>query len=98
MVRVQDLVNRGQCRAAEAQVSQYESDPGTRALMLGGIADECYRDRAATIRYLNLAARYGHPVAQEELAKRGQPIPRADLKGRDTTCAYYGGILSCSSN
>ena len=98
MVRVQNLVNSGQCRAAETEVGQNERDPGTRAVMLGGIADECYRDRAATIRYLRLAARYGHPVAQEHLAKMGQPIPPADLKGRNTNCIYISGVLSCSSN
>lgn len=97
-VRVQSLANSGQCQAAETEVGQNERDPGTRAVILAGIADECYRDSAATIRYLNLAARYGHPVAQEHLAKIGQPIPPADLKGMKTSCIYIGGVLSCSSN
>jgi hypothetical protein len=98
MVRVKSLIGSGQCSAAESEVSQYESDPGSRATMLAGIADECYRDRKATIRYLNLAARYGHPVAQEALVKMGEPVPSADLKGTTTNCYYIRGLLSCTSN
>ena len=98
MARARSLGESGQCAAAESEIRRNESDPGMSAAMMGAVAYECYKDKQAAIRYMNLSARYGLPPAQEWLAKMGQPIPPADLKGRNTNCFFMAGALSCSSN
>jgi len=96
--RVDKLSSSGQCDAAESEVTKHEYNLGRRAALIGGIAADCRRDKEAFIRYLTLSARYGEPFAQQELTRMGLPVPSADLKGRDTTCVYYGRVLSCSSD
>lgn len=98
MTRIQTLNNSGQCAAAESEVNANEHEPGRRAMWLGGIAHDCRRDEQAAIRYFTLSARYGNSFAQEQLAKLNQPVPPADLKGRNTDCVILRGYVTCTSN
>ena len=98
LARAQELANSGRCNEADAQIRNNESDPGRKAGILGAIAHDCHKDQELANRYLTLSARYGNPVAQDQLMRARQPVPPADLKGRDTDCVVIGRVISCSSD
>ena len=82
------LSRAGDCEAAEKEARSYQSSHnnigGTaNALTLfGAIAVECRHDRPQGVRYLNLAARYGHDSARQMLEKLKEPVPAADLSAK----------------
>ena len=78
--RAQQYSAAGNCRAAFAEVTANERDPGNRALINGVIYVDCVHDNATAIKYFTLAARYGRPVG-EYLIRLGAPMPAADLVG-----------------
>ena len=82
------LSRAGDCDAAEKEARSYQVSHNTisgtaNALTLfGAIAVECRRDRPQGVRYLNLAARYGHDSARQMLEKLKEPVPVADLSAK----------------
>jgi hypothetical protein len=73
------------CDSAEKEARTYQASHNTiggtaNALTLfGAIAVECRYERTQGVRYLNLAARYGHDSARQMLEKLKEPVPVADL-------------------
>jgi hypothetical protein len=86
--RARLLSRSGDCAAAEKEARGYQASHNTisgtaNALTLfGAIAVECRHDKPQGVRYLNLAARYGHDSARQMLDKLKEPIPTADLSAK----------------
>ena len=82
------LSRSGDCSGAEKQARSYQAGHNTisgtaNALTLfGAIAVECRHDKPQGVRYLNLAARYGHESARQMLVKLKEPVPAADLSAK----------------
>jgi hypothetical protein len=82
------LSRSGDCGAAEEEARSYQVGHNTiggtaNALTLfGAIAVECRHDRPLGVRYLNIAARYGHDSARQMLEKLKEPVPVADLSAK----------------
>ena len=82
------LSRTGDCDSAEREARSYQASHNTiggtaNALTLfGAIAVECRHDRPQGVRYLNLAARYGHDSARQMLEKLKEPVPVADLSAK----------------
>src|SRR5574340_1011168 len=81
----QSAIERGDYVSVCRLASQNQSDPA--AFFRSGVCSEDGRagipqDIKAAIGYYTLAARYGIPDAQAQLARLGQPIPAADLAQR----------------
>ncbi len=78
------LSRTGDCDSAEREAASHNTIGGTaNALTLfGAIAVECRHDRPQGVRYLNLAARYGHDSARQMLEKLKEPVPVADLSAK----------------
>jgi hypothetical protein len=82
------LARAGNCDGAEREARSYQASHNTisgtaNALTLfGAIAVECRHDRPQGVRYLNLAARYGHESARQMLDKLKEPVPVADLSAK----------------
>lgn len=82
------LSRSGDCAASEREARAYQAGHNTiggtaNALTLfGAIAVECRNDRPQGVRYLNLAARYGHDSARQMLTKLKEPVPAADLSAK----------------
>lgn len=82
------LSRAGDCDSAEKEARSYQASHNTisgtaNALTLfGAIAVECRHDRPQGVRYLNLAARYGHDSARQMLEKLKEPVPVADLSAK----------------
>ena len=75
---VEHVASSGQCDPADTQANTI-SNPGLRAFEHAYVASNCRRDGKAAVGWFNLGARYGSADAQRELARRGLPIPEADL-------------------
>ena len=82
------LSRSGDCDAAEKEARSYQvthntiSGTANALTLFGAIAVECRHDRPQGVRYLNLAARYGHDSARQMLEKLKEPVPVADLSAK----------------
>jgi hypothetical protein len=86
-----DFAQAGRCDDSRSVVSANERDSGAHAAMFGVIYATCDKNQAVADRYFTLAARYGHPAAQQILAERGQPVPVADLRRPQAAAGASGG-------
>lgn len=83
----------GQCDQARRAVDGGTTDTERIALLYGALYLDCDHDRAAGVRWLTLAARYGNPVAIQQLTKMNERVPSADLKNRSVSCSTYRDAL-----
>lgn len=98
-----ELARAGRCDDSRSLVSANERDSGAHAAMFGVIYATCDKSQAIADRYFTLAARYGHPAAQQILAERGQPVPVADLRRPQAPAGTSGGysapagLITCTT-
>jgi Flp pilus assembly protein TadD len=72
-------LNRGDSSAAERLFMQGVERGDPMSINNMGVVYERRGDRNAAIQNYTLAARWGVPIAQQNLARLGQPVPPADL-------------------
>lgn len=74
-----NALNRGDLSTAERLFSQGASQGDPMSLNNLGVVYERRGDRAMAISYYTLSARWGVPLAAQNLARLGAPVPSPDL-------------------